>query len=54
MAYFGNVGGAQGLNPAPENPCTLIDFARLVLAPGESHEGATGEREALLVLLGGR
>jgi 5-deoxy-glucuronate isomerase len=54
MAYFGAVGGAQGLNPAPDNPCRLIDFARLVLPAGGSHEGETGEREVLLVLFGGR
>jgi len=52
--YFTSVGGAQGLNPASENPCRLIDFARLMLRDGASHAGQTGEREVLLVLFGGR
>jgi 5-deoxy-glucuronate isomerase len=52
--YFTTVGGEQGLNPVRDNPCTLIDFARLVLHDGAVHRGTTGEREALLVLFGGR
>lgn len=52
--YFTTVAGEQGLNPTPENPCRLIDFARLVLPDGASHAGQTGEREVLLVLFGGR
>src|SRR5215211_5017837 len=52
--YFTAVGGEQGLNPARENPCRLIDFNRLVLRDGASHSGHTGEREVLLVLFGGR
>ncbi len=52
--YFTSVGGEQGLNPTRENPCQLIDFARLVLRDGTSHSGQTGEREVLLVLFGGR
>ena len=51
--YFTAVRGAQGLNPADENPCRLIDFARLVLRDGTSHSDQTGEREVLLVLFGG-
>src|SRR5215208_2561792 len=53
-AYFTSVGDAPGLNAPSENPCRLIDFARLVLRDGASHSGQTGEREALLVLFGGR
>ena len=29
--YFTDVAGEHGLNPTPDNPCRLIDFARLVL-----------------------
>jgi 5-deoxy-glucuronate isomerase len=54
MTYFTSIGGQPGLNPAAENPCKLIDFARLVLPAGERHEGETGDREVLVVLLGGR
>lgn len=52
--YFTSIGNAQGLNTPSENPCRLIDFARLVLPSGASHTGQTGEREVLMVLLGGR
>src|SRR5207249_10448743 len=52
--YFTAIGGEQGLNPARENPCRLIDFARLVLPDGTSYSGRTDEREVLLVLFGGR
>jgi 5-deoxy-glucuronate isomerase len=52
--YFTSVGGEPGINPASQNPCRLIDFARLVLRDGASHQGATGDREVLLVLFGGR
>ncbi len=52
--FFTPIGGEQGLNPTRDNPCRLIDFARLVLRDGATHQGRTGEREALLVLLGGR
>jgi len=52
--YFTSVGGEPGINTLSENPCRLIDFARLVLRDGASHSGQTGEREALLVLFGGR
>ncbi len=52
--YFTTVGGEQGANAPSENPCRLIDFARLVLRDGATHTGQTGEREVLLVLFGGR
>jgi len=52
--YFTAVGGEQGLNDLPENPCRLIDFARLVLSADATHTGDTGDREVCMVLLGGR
>lgn len=52
--YFTTIGGEPGLNAPRENPCRLVDFARLVLRDGASQRGATGEREVLLVLFGGR
>ena len=51
---FTRVGNAHGLNTLDTNPCTLLDFNRLILADGARFDGATGEREALLVLFGGR
>jgi 5-deoxy-glucuronate isomerase len=52
--YFTNVRGEPGLNDVPENPCKLIDFARLVLRDRMTHSAQMGEREALMVLFGGR
>lgn len=54
MAYFQPVPSGAGLNRLPANPCQLLDFAYLVLAAGERFEAATGEREVLAVVLGGR
>lgn len=54
MDYFAAVAGEPGTNALPTNPCRLLDFQRLVLADGVTHEEATGDREALLVLFGGR
>ena len=48
--YFTSIGGEQGLNLLSENPCGLIDFARLALRDGARHSGETGQREVLLVL----
>jgi hypothetical protein len=52
--YFTTVGGERGLNRTRENPCRLIDFARLVLRDGASYSDQTGDHEVLLVLFGGR
>jgi 5-deoxy-glucuronate isomerase len=52
--YFTRVGAAQGANSLDTNPCTLLDFARLVLPDGAGFDGNTGDREILMVLLGGR
>ncbi|MBC8163276.1 MAG: 5-deoxy-glucuronate isomerase, partial [Roseiflexaceae bacterium] len=54
MTYFTTVGGAQGVNTLNTNPCDLLDFTRLVLSDGAAFDGATGGRELLLVILGGR
>ena len=54
MQYFTSVGGASGANSLDENPCRFLDFTRLVLADGASYEGATGDREVVMVLFGGR
>jgi 5-deoxy-glucuronate isomerase len=52
--YFTNVGSEYGLNTLDTNPCALLDFARLVLRDGAYFDGATGDREVLLVIFGGR
>ncbi|MDW8234707.1 MAG: 5-deoxy-glucuronate isomerase [Roseiflexaceae bacterium] len=53
-AFFTRVGSNHGLNTLDVNPCTLLDFGRLVLSDGASFSGETGEREAVLVIFGGR
>jgi 5-deoxy-glucuronate isomerase len=52
--YFDRVKSETGLNPLSDNPCRLLNFAKLVLEPGGEHEGNTGEHEALLVILCGQ
>jgi len=51
--YFESLDSKPGLNPLRENPCRLLDFARLVLPAGGTYEGGTEGREALLVVLSG-
>jgi 5-deoxy-glucuronate isomerase len=52
--FFTNVRGERGLNSLDRNPCSLLDFDRLLLPDGVSFEGTTGGREVLLVLFGGK
>ncbi len=54
MSYFVSISSDRGLNPLPSSPFKLLDLGYLVLAGGERFEGATGEREFLAVVLGGR
>ncbi|MBU1049404.1 5-deoxy-glucuronate isomerase [Candidatus Bipolaricaulota bacterium] len=51
--YFTNLKNASGMNPLDTNPCNLLGFSKISLAPGESYEGNTGDREAVLVVLNG-
>lgn len=51
--YFADVRSEVGLNPLGENPCALLDFAKIALPPGGTYEGNTGDREGLLVVLSG-
>ena len=54
MSYFVSVPTESGLNQLPENPCKLLDFHLLNLEDGQTHEAASGDREVLAVLLGGK
>ena len=54
MTYFIHVAGGNGLNSLASNPCTLLDFQRLMLQDGEVFEGSTAGREVLAVIFGGR
>lgn len=54
MTYFTTVSTNSGMNPLSENPCKLLDFQMVVLEHGQSVSGATGDREVLAVLLGGK
>ncbi|HKZ70274.1 MAG TPA: 5-deoxy-glucuronate isomerase [Anaerolineales bacterium] len=54
MSYFESVPTASGLNRLASNPCRLLDFQLLCLNDGETFEAATGDREYVAVLLGGR
>jgi 5-deoxy-glucuronate isomerase len=54
MAYFEPISTREGVNKPAGNPFRLLDFQLLVLADGTSHSAATGNREVLLVILGGK
>jgi 5-deoxy-glucuronate isomerase len=52
-AYFEPIPLTSGLHRPEQNPCALIDFALLVLAPGESHTFSTDKREYGLDVISG-
>ncbi len=54
MKYHALLAAKQGLNILPANPCKLLDFAMLKLAPGETYSAKTPGREILGVVLGGK
>ncbi len=54
MKYFASVENNTGLNRVPYNPCELLGFELLNLAPGSAYSGDTGDREVLAVILGGK
>ncbi|MBN1119536.1 MAG: 5-deoxy-glucuronate isomerase [Anaerolineae bacterium] len=54
MSYFEAVPSANGNNVLPGNPCKLLDFSLLSLADGETYEAASGDREVLAVIMGGK
>src|SRR5512138_2165821 len=54
MKYHALLTANNGLNKPPTNPCKLLDFGFLKLGAGETYGGASGDREMLAVLLGGR
>ncbi len=54
MSFFESVSSKPGLNRLFSNPFKLLDLNYLTLAEGEKFEHATGDREFLAVLLGGK
>lgn len=54
MSYFETVPTQNGLNQLPGNPCKLLDFGLLCLTADQTHEGTTGDREMLAVILSGK
>ncbi|MCX6030052.1 MAG: 5-deoxy-glucuronate isomerase [Chloroflexi bacterium] len=54
MSYFTAISTALGLNRLPTNPCKLLDFAYLTLNDSERYATATGDREVLAVIFGGK
>ena len=53
MKYHCYLPSEFGINELPFNPCEVLGFRTLRLARGESHSGASGDREILAVVLGG-
>ncbi len=54
MSYFETVPTQPGLNRIASSPFKLLDFQSLILADGETFTAATGDREVLAVLFGGK
>jgi 5-deoxy-glucuronate isomerase len=54
MKYHALLSSNQGFNNLPTNPCSLLDFALLKLAAGETYGAETPGREILAVILGGK
>jgi len=54
MKYHALLSADQGINRLPINPCKLLDFALLKLAPGESFQADTPGREILAVIMSGK
>ncbi len=52
--YHTTIPAESGRNDLPVNPCQVIDLSLLVLAPGETYAGTSGDREVLAVILGGK
>jgi len=51
---FVKVPQQEGLNHLPPHACKLLDFQKLILTDGKTYEANTGDREFVLVLLGGK
>ncbi|MFZ5825833.1 MAG: 5-deoxy-glucuronate isomerase [Bacillota bacterium] len=51
--HFVTIGQQEGLNQLPENTCKLLNFEKLILPDGKAHEANSGDREYVLVILGG-
>jgi len=54
MTYFTTVSTKSGTNALDYNPCQLLDFQLVLLDDGQTIKGETGDREVLVVLLGGK
>lgn len=54
MSYFETVPTETGINRPASSPFGLLAFELLVLGDGEAMEAASGDREVLAVVLGGR
>ncbi|WP_433381589.1 5-deoxy-glucuronate isomerase [Actinoplanes sp. CA-142083] len=52
--YHCDIPSSPGLNELPFNPCDLLDFKLLRLAPGDTWSGESGDREILAVVLCGQ
>lgn len=54
MKYHSYLTNETGVNTLPTNPCSLLDFNYLRLQAGQVYEAASGDREILAVILGGK
>lgn len=54
MDMFQKVPNGKGLNSVDSSGMKLLDFQKIILAPGESYSGNTGGYEVLFDILGGK
>lgn len=54
MKYFESIEQNEGLNLIKENPCSLLNFGKLLLTNGNQFEGSSEQNEILMVILSGR
>jgi 5-deoxy-glucuronate isomerase len=54
MSYFESIPTKDTVNRVAGSPFQLLDFQYLILPDGGKHSAATGNREFLLVILGGK
>jgi 5-deoxy-glucuronate isomerase len=54
MDMFQKVPNKRGFNPIDATGMKLLNFHKIVLGPGDSYSGNTGDHEALFDILGGK
>lgn len=54
MSMFQKVPQRDGMNSIDNSCMTLLNFQKLILAPNKAYSGKTGDREYLILIMGGK